>query len=69
MAELGRALRNLIAHDLLEETDAVIEGRTLPSDVHSLFWKIPVARTDFFRNLGLVAGAVLAIVILILVFM
>jgi len=67
--ELGRALRNLIARDLLKEVDSVIEGRTLPSEVHSLFWAMPILRTDFFRNLGLAVGAVLVILFLILALM
>jgi creatinine amidohydrolase len=53
--ELGKALRKLIARDLLEEVDAIIEGRTRPEDVHSLYWQIPVTRTNFFRNLGIVS--------------
>jgi hypothetical protein len=66
--ELGKALRTLIAQDLLAEVDAVIEGRTLPSDVHSLFWQVPFFRTTFFRKLGLTAAVVL-IIILLLVFL
>ncbi|RJP74352.1 MAG: creatininase family protein [Candidatus Abyssobacteria bacterium SURF_17] len=61
-SELGMALRKLIARDLLEEVEAVISGRRLPSEVHSIFWTIPVARTDFFRNLGIAIGALIVIV-------
>lgn len=61
-AELGRALRRLIARDLLAEADGVITGRMMPSEVHSPFWDIPIIRTDFFRNLGL---AVIVLVILL----
>ncbi len=63
--ELGKTLRKLIARDLLEEVNAVITGRTLPSDVHSIYWKIPIARTDFFRKLGLIACAVIIVLILL----
>ncbi len=65
-AELGKALRKLIAQDLLEEVELVITGRTLPSDVHSIYWTAPILRTDFFRNLGLVATALLVALLMLL---
>ncbi|NQU07525.1 MAG: creatininase family protein [Candidatus Abyssubacteria bacterium] len=65
-AELGKALRKLIARDLLEEVDAVIEGRTLPSDVHSIFWQIPFLRTNFFRNLSMAIGILIVLIVLLL---
>jgi hypothetical protein len=65
-AELGKALRKLIARDLLEEVDAVIEGRTLPTEVHSIFWQIPFLRTNFFRNLGMGIGTLIILIILLL---
>jgi creatinine amidohydrolase/Fe(II)-dependent formamide hydrolase-like protein len=55
-AEVGRAAMRLIARDMLEEVEAVIHGRMLPSQVHSLFWTVPIIRTDFFRNLGFAAA-------------
>ena len=64
--ELGKALRKLIAEDLHAEVDAVITGRILPSDMHSLFWEIPFIRTDFFRNLGLFAAVIVGLVIIVL---
>jgi creatinine amidohydrolase/Fe(II)-dependent formamide hydrolase-like protein len=62
--ELGKALRKLIARDLLEEVDAVITGHTLPSEVHSVYWRIPIIRTDFFRNLSLAGCAVIIALLL-----
>lgn len=63
--ELGKALRKLMARDLLEEVDAVITGRRLPTEVHSLYWKVPIIRTDFFRNVGLVVGALIVLLLLV----
>ena len=65
--ELGRALRKLIALDLLTEIDAVIEGRTRPEDVHSLYWQIPLTRTNFFRNLGIFSIALIVIILILIV--
>ncbi len=62
--ELGKALRKLIARELLAEVDAVIEGRIAPSEVHSIYWDLPVARTNFLRNLGFAFGFVLIVLIL-----
>ena len=67
-AELGKALRKLIARDLLAEIDAVIEGRTLPSEVHSLFWKIPILRADFLRNLAFAIAGLIVLLILALAY-
>ena len=64
--ELGRALRKLIARDLCAEVDDVIDGRTRPDEVHSIYWKIPVARTNFLRNLA-TAGVILLALILMLI--
>lgn len=64
--ELGKALRKLIAEDLLAEVDAVVTGETLPSEVHSLYWNVPILRTNFFRNLGLVSAATVLLLIIIL---
>ena len=61
--ELGRVLRKLIARDLLAEVDDVIEGRTRPDEVHSIYWKIPVARTNFLRNLTIFAFALVALIL------
>jgi creatinine amidohydrolase/Fe(II)-dependent formamide hydrolase-like protein len=62
-AEIGNAATRLIAKDMLEEVEAVINGYRLPSQVHSIFWTVPIIRTDFLRNLGFAAaGAALAFV-------
>jgi creatinine amidohydrolase len=64
--EMGRALRKLISLDLLEEVEAVIQGRIKPTEVHSIFWKIPLLRTNFNRNLLIAAlGAAAAIIFLL----
>jgi creatinine amidohydrolase/Fe(II)-dependent formamide hydrolase-like protein len=55
-AEFGHISMKLIARDMLEEVEAVIDGSRLPSEVHSLLWDVSVIRTDFFRNLGFAAA-------------
>ncbi len=61
--ELGRALRKLIARDLLAEVDGVIEKRILPDEVHSIYWKIPITRTNFLRNLKIAGVVALALIL------
>lgn len=63
--ELGEALRKLIAQDLLAEVEAVVSGRTVPSQVHSLYWNVPILRTNFFRNLGLASAALALLMIIV----
>ena len=65
-AELGTTLRKLMARDLLDEIDDVITGRVLPSEVHSLYWKVPIIRTDFLRTLGLAVSVLIGILLLVL---
>ncbi|RJP19829.1 MAG: creatininase family protein [Candidatus Abyssobacteria bacterium SURF_5] len=67
-AEIGSAAMRLLAKDLLEEVEAVIHGKMLPSQVHSLMWTVPLIRTDFFRNLGFAAAGLFLIFIVGLFF-
>jgi creatinine amidohydrolase/Fe(II)-dependent formamide hydrolase-like protein len=66
--ELGRTLRKLIARDILAIVDDVIEGRARPNEVHSIFWKIPILRTNFSRNLKIAGAVLLALILALIVF-
>jgi creatinine amidohydrolase/Fe(II)-dependent formamide hydrolase-like protein len=62
--EIGHAFREILAEDCLEIVEGVVSGRTAPELVRSIASDYAVVRPGFFAKLALVAGALLALLVL-----